>query len=126
MTCLLTILKILAGILLSAGALHLAALMTGHGNRGFGAAVACSISVYILWFVVVFYSTIAGCFSPCLALIGFAVGIWLNIKIIESVYETSIGYAFLMWLIPYIIALLCTLLIYGPRILSILTHSGHG
>jgi hypothetical protein len=115
MACLKLVGEILFSILLLAGILHLAAYMSGLGYKGYGAAVAWSLSVHVLWFCTLVIAMFTACL-PCVAFLILLAGFGLTIYLIQSIYEISLPRAIGMWLLSVLITFGIDLLIIGPRV----------
>ena len=111
------IISLIIQLLIASAVLHLAAWMTGHGNRGFGTAIACTIVMYIVGILIGVAVGILACLAPCIALtLGVIVGFLVTISIIQSMYETGWGNAFLIWLVTVIVQIIMVLIFHGAEI----------
>jgi hypothetical protein len=119
MLCLQFTFKFAVGLLISAGAVHVAALAAGVADRGFGAALACALSLYVASiFIYLPVGFFMGCFFPLWLFIVFVVVV--TIYIIQSIYITSILKAMFMWLVMCVAYIGIELLLNGGTILRIL------
>jgi hypothetical protein len=125
MPCVLGLMKFLIGILISAGVIHVAALATRVGDRGFGAAVSCAVALYVAGILLILPAGLfIGCFLP--AWVAVIVMFLLIVYIIQSIYVISFGHALLMWFVMAVVNMLYLLLVYGANVLGILNLSGGG
>ena len=125
MQCLQTIFEFAIGVLISAGALHLAALAAGLANRGFSAAISCTLAFYLASaFIYLPVALLVGCFFPWWIFVIFVV--LFSIYIIQSIYSTSFGRAFFMWFVMCISYVIVALLLKGGPIMGLINGNGGG
>ncbi len=113
------ILASLAGIIVSAVIIHIAAVIIGPSDRGFGAAFISAVLLYILGHLALI---------PLIFLTASIVPWWvflvvamlLSIYVIKKVYETAYISAIIMWVIAAIVNALYSLYIYGPLIVGMI------
>jgi hypothetical protein len=106
------------GILVSAGVIHIAAFASGLADKGFSAAIVCTICLYLAgYFVIIPAMFIVGCFCPWWVVL--IVVIYLIVYIVQTVYETSFGQAFMLLFVTLIVNTLYVMLFYGPRIAEV-------
>ncbi len=123
MQCLMTIFEFGVVLLISAGALHLAALAAGVADRGFAAAISCTIAFQLATiFIYIPVGILVGCFFPWWMFLMFAVV--FSIYIIQSIYSTSFGRAFFMWLVMGVTYSLVALLLYHGSIMNFINGNG--
>ena len=126
MGCLTIIFSIIVQFLIASAVLYLAAYVTGHANRGFSTAMACTIVLYITGILLGVGLVILSCMGPCILGIGLIACFLVTIYVIQSMYETSWGYAFLMFIVMIIINVIMSLLFHGSEITSQLGQMGIG
>ncbi len=126
MVCLTLIFTFIIQVLISSVVLHLAAYVTGHGNRGFPTAIACTLILYFTGFLLGVGMAFLSCMGPCILGIGLIGCFFVTIYVIQSMYETSWGYAFLMFIVTIIVSIIMSLLFHGSEITSELSKMGIG
>jgi hypothetical protein len=113
------ILASLAGVVVSAIIIHLAAVIVGPSDRGFAAALISAFLLYILAHIALI---------PLIFLTGFWLPWWvfiviamiLAILVIKGVYDTAYMSAIIMWVIAAVFNAVYSLFIYGPLIVNLI------
>lgn len=126
MVCLTLIFAFIIQVLIASAVLHLAAYVTGHGNRGFPTAIACTLILYVTGFLLGVGMAFLSCMGPCILGLGLIAGFLVTIYVIQSMYETSWWYAFLMFIVMFIVSIIMSLLFHGSEISSRLSEVGIG
>jgi hypothetical protein len=111
------LLATIAGIVISAIIIHIAAVIIGPSDRGFGAAFMSALLMYIIGHIIII---------PLIFLTSLVIPYWVFMVIsflvalfvIHRVYSTAFVSAFGMWLISAVFNAVYSLLFYGPLIVD--------
>jgi len=107
----------IAGITLSAVAIHFTAVIIGPSDRGFGAAFIAALILYVLGHIIV---------APLLFFFGLTYPMWvvlfiwaiIAVFILRRVYEVELYSALIMWVIYFILNFLYIWVFYGNVIIK--------
>jgi hypothetical protein len=109
----------IAGITLSAVAIHFTAVIIGPSDRGFGTAFIAALILYILGHILV---------GPLIFFFGLFYHMWVGlfvwaiiaVFILRRVYEVELYSALIMWVIYFILNFLYIWVFYGNLVIKII------